>query len=233
MSLPTEITMMMVRTKVKTIQKTILFKILDSELMPDSGPFIKDKLDLMLKNITLSTTQSTLMSLPMVMSMMTVRTKAKTTQRTISFKTPDSDLTLDSGLFTKRRLTHMPKSTINTKTRNTLMNLQMAMLLMIRKTIMRTIQKIIPFKIPVSELMPDFGLLIKENLTHTPKSKFTPRNTLTSLPTETLLMTKKTTTRTIQLTIPFKTQDSDLTPDFGPFIKELLDLSSKPRKLCI
>merc|ERR1740117_1320421 len=103
---------------------------------------------------------------------------------------------------------------------------------MMVKTKAKTTQKTISFKTPDSELTPDFGLLIKENLTHTPKSKFTPRNTLTSLPTETLLMIKKTTTKTIQLTIPFKILDSDLMPDSGPFIKELLNLSSKPRKPC-
>jgi len=167
--------MMMVRTKVKTTQKMILFKILDLELMPDSGPFIKNKLDLTLKNITLSTTQSTLMSSPMVMPMMTVRTNPKTTQKTISFKTLDSDLTLDSGLFTKRRLTHMPKSTINTTARNTPMSLLTVMPLMTKKTITRTIQKIIPFKIPVSELTPDFGLFIKEllNLSFKPRKPCT------------------------------------------------------------
>jgi len=167
--------MMMVRTKVKTIQKTILFKILDSELMPGSGPFIKNKLDLTLKNITLSTTQSTLMSSPMVMPMMTVRTNPKTTQKTISFKTLDSDLTLDFGLFTKRRLTHMPKNTINTIARSTLMSLLMVMPLMTKKTITRTIQKIIPFKIPVSELTPDSGPFIKEllNLSFKPRKPCT------------------------------------------------------------
>lgn len=175
MSLPTEITMMMERTKVKTTQKTILFKIPDLELMPDSGPFIKDKLDPTLKNITLSTTQSTLMSLPMVMLMMMVRTNPKTTQKTISFKTPDSDLTLDSGLFTKRRLIHMLKSTINTTARNTPMSLLTVMPLMTKKTITKTIQKIIPFKIPVSELTPDSGPFIKEllNLSSKPKKPCT------------------------------------------------------------
>jgi len=156
--------MMMVRFKVKMIQKTILFKIPDSELMPDSGLFIKNKLDPTLRNITLSTTQSTLMSSPMVMPMMMGKTNPKTTQRTISFKTPVSDLTLDSGLFTKRKLTHTPKSTINTTTRNTPMNLLTVMPLMTKKTTTRTIQKIIPFKTPASELMPDSGLFIKELL---------------------------------------------------------------------
>jgi hypothetical protein len=55
---------------------------------------------------------------------------------------------------------------------------------------MKMIQLIQLFKIPDSELMPDFGLFIKRNLMHMPKN--ITENIQTSLPMEMFLMIRKT-----------------------------------------
>jgi len=136
--------------------------------MLDSGLSIKEKLTLSLKSTIIITPRNTLMSLPMEINPMTRRILMRMILKTHSSKILDSELMLDSGLFTKRELALMPKSitksTTNITLRDTLMNSLTEINLTIRKTSMRTIQQTHSSKIPASEPMPDSGPSIKETL---------------------------------------------------------------------
>ena len=160
-----------------------------------------------------------------------LRTKTRTIQVIQSFKTMDSVPMLDSGPFIKRELSHMLRRniTIDIIMLSHLMRLLTETRKKISRTKMRTILLILLFKIMDSVLMLDFGPFIKKELIPTPKEN--PNTDIEShlmrLPTEMKRKILRTNTRTIQPIQLFKTTDSELMLDSGPFTKDLPQDTSK------
>jgi hypothetical protein len=126
----------------------------------------------------------------------------------------------DFGLFTKRELCHMLR--INTITKNIIKNHPMRSLMATRKRILRTkarmTQLIQWFKITELELMLDFGLCLKRELTN--------NTDIESHLMRLLMVTRKKTLRTkmkmIQTIKSSKTTGLVPMLDSGPSIKDLL-----------
>jgi len=214
------------RTKTRTIQVIQSFKTMDSVPMLDSGPFIKRELSHMLRrNITIDIIMlSHLMRLLTETRKKISKTNMRTTQPIQLSKTTDSEQMPDFGLYHKRELINC-----TTIKRSLRMKSPMETRKKISRTKMRTILLILLFKTMDSVLMLDFGPFIKKELIPTPKEN--PNTDIEShlmrLQTEMKRKILRTNTRTIQPIQLFKTTDSELMLDSGPFTKDLPQDTSK------
>ena len=213
------------RTKTRTIHLIQSFKTMDSVPMLDSGPFIKRELSHMLRrNITIDIMLSHLMRLLTETRKKILRTNMRTIQPIQLSKTTDSEQMPDCGLYHKRELINC-----TTIKRSLQMKSPMETRKKISRTKMRTTLLILLFKTMDSVLMLDFGPFTKKELI--PTLKENPNTDIEShlmrLPTVMKRKILRTNTRTIQPIQLFKTTDSELMLDSGPFTKDLPQDTSK------